>query len=345
MTLRGSGRLARRLFHTRIVPLEQQLEHAATVLQLLQVPGQGRGLFATQAIPQNTLVHREAPMLCTPPPCLHQHAACAGCLAPGSPSPTPWICQACQEAGLQGEPWWRLHTRCDWGPLQALCSGSGDKFPLLMARLACMRLRPRGPERGEEPGAGPLRSPPPARGDPLSDLQHLCHARVPPPPPEPWREQHAALLRGLAAGLAGQAAAVACRALDLAWYSDGMSRLHLNVFRVDTISMHGASLLQAAAASLGGGPVAAPGAGSAVYALASLFNHSCDPCLDVQFPGNNALLTLRAARDVDAGEQLTISYVDVGAGVTQRQRSLHHAYGFRCRCARCVEEGAGSAGD
>lgn len=109
--------------------------------------------------------------------------------------------------------------------------------------------------------------------------------------------------------------------------------------------MHGASLLQAAAASLGGGPVAALGAGSALYALASLFNHSCDPCLDVQFPGNNALLTLRAARDVDAGEQLTISYVDVGAGVTQRQRSLHHAYGFRCRCARCVEEGAGSAGD
>jgi SET and MYND domain-containing protein len=45
-----------------------------------------------------------------------------------------------------------------------------------------------------------------------------------------------------------------------------------------------------------------------------------------------------AARDIAAGEELTITYTDAEAAVSQRQQLLHWGYGFKCCCARCVEE-------
>ncbi len=49
---------------------------------------------------------------------------------------------------------------------------------------------------------------------------------------------------------------------------------------------------------------------------------------------------MRAAQDVAAGEQLTISYL--GRGLTsplaQRQAELEEVYGFQCGCSRCVME-------
>ena len=78
----------------------------------------------------------------------------------------------------------------------------------------------------------------------------------------------------------------------------------------------------------------APGAGTALFEAASLLNHSCEPNLGVALsPG--AHLSLFASRDVAAGEELTISYVDAGLDVDTRRRALRHGYGFECRCARC----------
>ena len=54
--------------------------------------------------------------------------------------------------------------------------------------------------------------------------------------------------------------------------------------------------------SAGGGSV-----GSAVYLLASLFNHSCEPNVDVHFSRNDGVATFVAARDIDEGEPLCIS--------------------------------------
>ena len=103
------------------------------------------------------------------------------------------------------------------------------------------------------------------------------------------------------------------------------------------------ALLRAAATSLGG-TFAAGGAdpaphhtGSAVYSLASLLNHSCEPNLEVGFPANNARLALTAARDIARGEQLTISYIDATASAPVRQEALQWGYGFACGCPRCRE--------
>ena len=49
-------------------------------------------------------------------------------------------------------------------------------------------------------------------------------------------------------------------------------------------------------------------------------------------------MRLRAARDIPAGEQLFIAYLDVDLPVARRQEKLHFGYGFHCTCARCLEE-------
>jgi SET and MYND domain-containing protein len=83
---------------------------------------------------------------------------------------------------------------------------------------------------------------------------------------------------------------------------------------------------------------AAASPGSAVYLLASLFNHSCDPNVNVAWPAGTATVKFTAARDIDPGEQLTISYINQAMPVAARQQVLEFSYGFQCHCALCVEE-------
>ena len=79
------------------------------------------------------------------------------------------------------------------------------------------------------------------------------------------------------------------------------------------------------------------GGGSALFALASLLNHSCDPnCEVVMHPF--AHVVVRAKRDLPAGAELTTSYVDTALGAGMRQARLLHGYGFACQCERCKAE-------
>ncbi len=55
-------------------------------------------------------------------------------------------------------------------------------------------------------------------------------------------------------------------------------------------------------------------------------------------PRNNSMASFVAARDIEAGEELTVSYLDQTLPRAQRQQRLSFAYGFSCRCARCIEE-------
>ena len=47
-----------------------------------------------------------------------------------------------------------------------------------------------------------------------------------------------------------------------------------------------------------------------------------------------------AKRDIKAGEDLTMCYVDEGGDVATRRAELMD-YGFECACERCVREAAG----
>ena len=129
---------------------------------------------------------------------------------------------------------------------------------------------------------------------------------------------------------------------DLAWFTRILSRLHLNVFRVDTIPpldvTDPSALFKAAAAAAAGGTSSTSPRGSAVYLMGSMFNHSCDPNVDVTFPDNNALVSFVAATDIPKNHEITISYIDASAGRAARQQQLSFAYGFQCTCPRCIEE-------
>jgi len=79
------------------------------------------------------------------------------------------------------------------------------------------------------------------------------------------------------------------------------------------------------------------GAGTALYGAPSLLNHSCDPNVDVSW-AIDSRASFRAARAIEKDEPLTVAYVDADAGVAARREKLAFAYGFECRCERCVEE-------
>lgn len=58
-----------------------------------------------------------------------------------------------------------------------------------------------------------------------------------------------------------------------------------------------------------------------------------------------ARITLLAKRDILAGEELCITYVNPESGVKWRQGELE-AWGFgKCACERCVEEGKAAGGE
>lgn len=72
-----------------------------------------------------------------------------------------------------------------------------------------------------------------------------------------------------------------------------------------------------------------------VFATISLANHACKPTCIVDADEG----TLRAVRDVAAGEVLTISYLDDAALLWRRSRrraELAKRWEFTCDCARCA---------
>lgn len=83
--------------------------------------------------------------------------------------------------------------------------------------------------------------------------------------------------------------------------------------------------------------------GKALYAVASLFNHSCDPNCFLSFRGNphssSSQLCIRLTRPCMEGEELTISYASIDKtknhSTRARIRALRGLYGFNCTCTVC----------
>lgn len=154
-----------------LADLAAQLEaRAAAVTLVRSLPDAGRSLVAAQDIPQGTVIHTEAPMLATPAASALD-STCSGCLRPVPAAGGGRACRFCSpecEREARGS-WLQVHERCDFGALRAACAESGEKFPLLAARLACATVQRQGAGSGEtDSSAEPHPLPQDVlRGDPL----------------------------------------------------------------------------------------------------------------------------------------------------------------------------------
>ncbi|KAL1893548.1 hypothetical protein Sste5346_006378 [Sporothrix stenoceras] len=78
------------------------------------------------------------------------------------------------------------------------------------------------------------------------------------------------------------------------------------------------------------------------YPSAARLNHDCRPNLHYHIHG--ATQTVVAVRDIAAGEELSISYVDLLLPRTERQERLND-WGFECSCSLCRNETASAEAD
>lgn len=81
--------------------------------------------------------------------------------------------------------------------------------------------------------------------------------------------------------------------------------------------------------------------GSGLYSQQSKINHSCQPNCEIVFPQSNHVLQVVALRDIAAGEEVTISYLDecmLSRSRHSRQKVLKENYIFVCECEKCSFE-------
>ena len=84
--------------------------------------------------------------------------------------------------------------------------------------------------------------------------------------------------------------------------------------------------------------------GGLLYEIVSRLNHSCVPNVVKELSGFTAVV--KTLRDIEAGEELRISYTDEHAGAVdlddaltarKRRESLSRKYNFWCQCERCAK--------
>ncbi|KAK8753657.1 hypothetical protein OTU49_000996 [Cherax quadricarinatus] len=80
---------------------------------------------------------------------------------------------------------------------------------------------------------------------------------------------------------------------------------------------------------------------SGLYPLQSSCNHSCDPNAMPTFPYNNFHLVMTAVKDISAGDEICVSYLDecnLSRSRHSRITILRENYLFTCRCTKCEEQ-------
>ncbi|KAK5662503.1 hypothetical protein OQA88_8415 [Cercophora sp. LCS_1] len=70
----------------------------------------------------------------------------------------------------------------------------------------------------------------------------------------------------------------------------------------------------------------------------SRVNHACRPNAHVHFSEASLAITVWSARDIEPGEEITISYSAVDLTYAERQKTLADIWGFNCTCSLCTAD-------
>ncbi|KAK1756153.1 hypothetical protein QBC47DRAFT_299226 [Echria macrotheca] len=77
-----------------------------------------------------------------------------------------------------------------------------------------------------------------------------------------------------------------------------------------------------------------------VFPEIARFNHDCRPNADYYFEHRSLTQYIHATRDIQPGEELTLSYINTVMTRNERLRKLNHNWGFQCACSACTQEKA-----
>ena len=72
-----------------------------------------------------------------------------------------------------------------------------------------------------------------------------------------------------------------------------------------------------------------------LFLEASRINHAYRPNAQNTWNANLEKITIHACRDIEQGEEITISYLDGSQGYNARQLSLKNSFAFTCGCELC----------
>ena len=135
------------------------------------------------------------------------------------------------------------------------------------------------------------------------------------------------------------------------YYYQSLCRILCNIFAVaDSTGREQPAAARAAAAPSIGGERAGMYSdfGVALYVSGAIFNHACAPNCQWRCDGSVShavgdetgvppLLEMRTSRAVEAGEELSFSYVHALCTRSERLSLLRDSFFFRCACATCRE--------
>ncbi|CAN6476651.1 unnamed protein product [Victoria cruziana] len=200
-----------------------------------------------------------------------------------------------------------VEKKADWSSFHYHCSMKGLKYPFLVKRLSCMVLS----------------------GAAMADSLDILQPAVLPSNLISEVNVEFQLLRGTfeRSGVTDEQLSFLTRE----WYTNVLSRIRINSFRVELVGGISEDLLTSAAASISG----EVSVGNAIYMIPSFYNHDCDPNAHIVWVDSSDA-RMKALSNIEPGEEIRICYIDASMDHEARQALLFNGFGFKCNCFRCL---------
>jgi len=274
---------------------------------------EGRGVFATHEIERSTKIFTCKPLTSfvtsygTKKGMKDFCRGCLKCLGDNEfitiDANIRYCSETCRDESMRNHD--ELLLRLNTLKLKDVYEKEDRKFPMMVTQLLCSVLQ-------EVRLGEPLNR---TYGYVAENLGHLCNMKMHRDVIRDLQEEYDMILDIFAESSIVKRDDMAAF-FPLSEYARLLGTLHLNVFEItNENNVVSVSLL--------------PG-------IASFFNHSCTPNVEVVWNSESQLIEFITVQDVKQFSQLRFGYLDIADNTTEacqsRSKVLHEKYGFKCRC-------------